>query len=161
MNKTMRKVLVTGLVAAMSLMLLSGFAGAATGNSIGKTMGGLKTAVAQVLGLETDAIIQARQNGQTLRELLVENNIDVEKFVQEQVAVREAVMAQLVAEGKMSAEQAEICLANLAENLDKKLDSNNTCTGLGQGGMGGAGCGRQGGQGRGVGKMMRGFGRGK
>ncbi|KAF0196184.1 MAG: hypothetical protein FD169_1052 [Bacillota bacterium] len=155
MNKTLRKLLVTVLVAGMSVMLLSGFAGVATGNSRGfKTMAGLRTAVAQVLGLETDAIFQAQQDGKTLRELLVEKNIDVEAFVQEQVAVREAVVDQLVAEGRMTAEQAATCLANLEQNLDKKLDSTNAC-GLGQGGMGG-------GQGRGMGNMMRGgFGWGK
>lgn len=161
LSKTLRKLLVTVLVAGMSVMLLSGFAGAAgnsAGFNIGKNMGGLRTAVAQALGLETEALVQARQDGKTWRELLVEKNIDVEAFVQEQVAARKAVMAELVAEGKMTEEQAAICLANLAENLDKKLDSNNTCTGLGQGGMGGGGCG---GQGRGMGKMMRGFGRGK
>ena len=161
MNKTLRKIVVTGLVAGMSVMLLSGFAGAAgdsAGFNIGKNMGGLKTAVAQVLGLETEALVQARQDGKTLRKLLEEKNIDVKAFVQEQVAARQAVMAELVAEGKMTAEQAAICLANVAENLDKKLDSTDACTGLGQGGIGGGGCG---GQGRGMGKMMRGFGRGK
>ena len=144
-------------------MLLSGFAGAATGNAqgfgIGRAMGGLRAAVAEKLGLETQDLIQARQDGKTLRELLVEKDIDVEIFVQEQVAVRKAVMDQLVAEGKMTQEQADICLANLAEKLDNKLDSNKTCTGLGQGGQGGRGCG---GQGRGMGRMMRGgFGGGK
>lgn len=162
MNKTLRKLLIAGLVAGMSVMLLSGFAGAATGNSqgfgIGRAMGGLRDAVAQKLGLETDAFIQARQDGKTVRELLVEEGIDVKTFVQEQVAVRKAVMAQFVAEGKITQEQADICLANLEENLDNRLDSDNTCIGLGQGGLGGRGCG---GQGRGIGRMMRGgFGRG-
>lgn len=167
MNRTRRKILVTGLVVGMSVMLLSGFSGAATGDvqgfGFGRAMGGLRSAVAQKLGLETDAVIQAAQEGKTLRELLVEEGIDVKTFVQEQVAVRKAVMAQLVAEGKLTQEQADICLANLEGNLDNRLDSNNTCIGglgqggLGQGGLDGRGCG---GQGRGTGRMMRGgFGR--
>jgi len=162
LNKTWRKLMITGLVAGLCVVLLSGLAGAAGRNpqgfNIGQTMGGLRAAVASVLGIETEEFIQARQEGKTLREILEENDIDVDNFVQEQVAVRKAVMDQLVAEGKMTAEQAETCLANLSENLDTRLDSN-TCTGLGQGGLGGRGCG---GQGRGTGRMMRGgFGWGK
>lgn len=147
-----RKIIVTALVAGMCLVALSGFAGASVRNSqglsIGKTMGGLKSVVVQALGLETEDFVQARQDGKTLRDLLVENNIDVEQFISEQVAARKTVMDQLVADGKMTAEQAVLCLANMEENLDKRLDTMSPCQGV----MGGQGCG---GQRRGVGQMMR------
>lgn len=156
MTKSMRKLLVTGIVAGMCVVLLSGFAAAAGPNAqgykIGQTLGGLRTAVAQALGWETEAVITARQDGQTLREILLANNIDVEKFVEGQVAARKEVMDQLVASGKMTAEQAENCLTNMAANLDRRLDSTTTCTGLGQGGSGGRNCG---GGGRNMGRMMR------
>lgn len=152
MNQTWRKVLVTSLVAGMLVMLVSGFAGAAT-----RGYGGLRNAVAQALGVENDVVVQARQEGKTLREVLIEKGIDPEEFVQEQYAARKAVIDQLEAEGTMTAEQAALCLENLEANLNTRLDSNQACSCLGQGQ--GRGCG---GQGRGVGGMMRGrFGWGK
>ena len=108
----------------------------------------------------TVAEVQAEVvSGKTLRQVIVAHEGDPEAIVNTFVAARKAILDKLVADGKLTQEQAEQMLANMKAQALRHLDETNPTCGAGA-------CGRRAGsrldrEGRcGVGRMGMWGGRG-
>lgn len=149
---------------------------ATTGGSqlrLGATMreGGarLLDIVADLTGMTTDEVVALRQSGSTFSEIAASNDLSEGAVVDAAVAAHAAALADRVAAGDITQDQADAALATMAERLTTRVQSANiSCTGAGAGGAGqGAQCGTAdgscgtGGMGRGMGGGMgRGMGAG-
>lgn len=138
----MRKKAIVTLAALVLALALAGGALAATpylgqgeGLRMGRTFGGLAARVASFMGIELQQVVDSRLAGQSLADILGD---DLDEFVAATVAEREALVAELLRDGKITAEQAALCAGFSAERLQERLQS--TFVGCGNGGpLGGAG----------------------
>lgn len=132
----MKKMLSMGIALALLLTLTVGGSvgaapqgGALPGHGFGQTVGSFITRVANFLGVEVATVREARDEGQTMADILGEENID--RFVALSVQQREAFLSQLIADGKITAEQAATCEADMEARIMERLTS--TEFGLGEG----------------------------
>lgn len=76
-------------------------------------------AVAEALGLEPDALVDAVHNGQTLAEIAEEQGVELETVYAVMLTTAEEHMASLVEEGTITQDQADEHLAWMRENVDE------------------------------------------
>lgn len=145
----MSKRIMIGAAVALMVVMLAGVAAAAGGNGVGKMLGGFRGVFGEKLGITCEEMQQARTAGQTLRQLLESKGIDVEALVRAEVQTRTEMINKLVTEGKLTREQADLCLANLEEKLNARLDSSGGCQQQAEGKGYGKGIGGK----MGIGKM--------
>lgn len=129
------------------------------GLGIGKTYGSMKSVVADFLGLSEEEFVAARQSGKSVVDIAAEKGITKQELTDKVIEERTAVLNQLVAEEKITQEQANLCIENMKARVESNLERNSTGNpwqgkqgrGLGQGqgkglggsrGRSGAGCGR-------------------
>ena len=72
-------------------------------------------------GITREEVRTARENGQTIPELLVENGVDLAQLEADLTAQLEDRLSQAVEDGKMSPERAEDLLARFTERLSEFL----------------------------------------
>lgn len=114
--------------------------------------------VASLTGMSTDDVIKARQAGQTFSEIAASKGVSEDAVVNEALAARKAAIAERVAAGDITQEQADAALANMESRLTSKVQTANPdCTGAADGSCG---QGRRQGQGRGQGRGGMGVGMG-
>lgn len=107
--------------------------------------------VARLTGLSTDEVIALRQSGKTFSEIASSEGVSEAALVSEVIDSRKAALAERVAAGDITQDQADAALANMESRLTSKVQTANPdCTSEG---------GARGGQGRGQG-MGRGQGGG-
>jgi hypothetical protein len=103
----------------------------------------LVDATAEVTGLTVQEIVAALQDGQTLAEIAESQGVDPQAIVDAFLADREAALAEAVAEGRLTEEQAEQMLEEMAEHVAERLEESwaPPASGGGATGGGSAGCG--------------------
>jgi hypothetical protein len=108
------------------------------GHGYGGTLPGL---LAEALGMTEEELYAAQTSGQTVAEIAATRGIDLADVVAAVVAPRAERLAQSVADGYLTQEQADAMLAAMAEQMTWRLEN----LGIGSGG----GCGRWGSGGNG------------
>lgn len=94
-------------------------------------------AAAEALELSSDDLRAALRDGQTLAELAVANGVGTQAVIDALVADHAATVAERVASGDMTQEEANEKLALLAERVAAIVDDGAPASGWGQGGLGG------------------------
>ncbi|MHB0857356.1 MAG: hypothetical protein ACYC5M_07270 [Anaerolineae bacterium] len=115
-------------------------ASGAMGPMGGYGLGGdsLVSIAAELLGVETDALVANLQESMTLREAIQERGGDPDAVVAAFVAARQESLDAAVAEGNLTADQAAAILERVEDNANDRLDSTNVGNGmLRQRGIGG------------------------
>ena len=116
--------------------------------------GGMHTlvwdALANALGLTTDELYAELNSGKTLAALAEEKGLDRAALVAELESTHQAGLAQAVADGVLTQEQADAMLSHMAGRYEWMLDNMGAGYGMmgGRGGMMGGSFGRQGRNGR-------------
>jgi len=165
------------LVLAMSLLLVGGMVISAVAADTGTTTTGLLqqgirvgqqraqtalNAVADLTGLSTDDIRTQRAAGNSLADIAADKGVSEQAVIDKVVAERTAVLDQLKADNKITAEQYNACISNMQERIKTNVERSAVGSANGNQGMGcmrGAGQGQGAGQGRGMGQGQ-GMGRG-
>jgi predicted transcriptional regulator len=80
------------------------------------------TAAAGLLGLTVDEVKEQLRANKSLADLAEEKGVDVQKLVDAQIAATTASINQAVADGKLTQEQADKKLANVAEQAEKAVN---------------------------------------
>lgn len=112
--------------------------------------GGMHTlvwdALANALGLTTDELYAELNSGKTLAALAEEKGLDRAALVAELESTHQAGLAQAVADGVLTQEQADAMLSHMAGRYEWMLDNMGAGYGMmgGRGGMMGGSFGRQG-----------------
>ena len=126
----------------------SGTCGCGGGVAGGPTwgMGGfsLVDATATATGLTVDQVIAALQEGKTFAQIAEEAGVDPQAIVDAFLADREAELAQAVADGRLTQEQADQMLAEMAEHVSARMELAWTPRSFGGGRMGRRADGRRG-----------------
>lgn len=112
------------------------------GQSMGMRGSSLVDATAEVTGLTVQEIVAALEDGQTLAEIAESQGVDPQDIVDTFLADREATLAEAVAEGRLTEDQAEQMLEEMAEHLTEHLEEPWTPRASGSGASGGGGAGR-------------------
>lgn len=122
-----------------------GYGGGVAGGPIWGMEGfSLVDATATATGLPVDQVIAALQEGKTFAQIAEESGVDPQAIVDVFLADREAELAQAVAEGRITQEQADQMLAEMAEHVSARLDLAWTPRSFGGGRMGTSAFGRRG-----------------
>ena len=87
-------------------------------------MGGfsLVDATAEATGLTADEVVAALQDGQTFAQIAEAQGVDPQAIVDAFLAERETRLEEAVDEGRLTQEQADEMLAEMAEHLTDRLD---------------------------------------
>jgi hypothetical protein len=101
-------------------------------------------ATAEATGLTVGEVVALLQDGQTFAQIAEAQGVDPQAIVDALLAEREAVLEEAVAEGRLTQEQADGMLAEMAEHLPDRLEEEWTPRPFG------GGVGRRGGFGRGI-----------
>ena len=103
---------------------------------------------ADFLGLTPDDLVEALRNGQTLADLAVANGSTAEALIDHLVGLAEAHLDELVADGRITAEEKADMLAHMTERITASVNGEidrpfmgGPGMGHGRGGMGGPGGG--------------------
>ncbi len=165
------------LVLAMSLLLVGGMVISAAAADTDTTATGLiqqgiragqqraqtaLNAVADLTGLSTDDIRTQRATGNSLADIATDKGVSEQAVIDKVVAERTAVLDQLKADNKITAEQYNACISNMQDRIKANVERTTVGPNNGNQGMGcmrGAGQGQGAGQGRGMGQGQ-GMGRG-
>ncbi len=83
----------------------------------------LVQAVADATGLEPSAVLEQLRDGQTLADVLTANGVDVNTFIDAAVAKVEERLAQAVANGRLTQEQADERVQQFRERLAEQIDN--------------------------------------
>ncbi len=78
--------------------------------------------VTSLLGIEQDELREALQDGQTLAEIAVANGVSVDTLVDELVAEKNARLDEKVADGTITAEEADEKRAELEERITARVN---------------------------------------
>ena len=97
--------------------------------------GRLLDIVARATGLSTEEIVEQRSDGESLADIAESSGVSVEEIVDEALAQRSGVLEDLVAEERITGEQAEAMLDRMGERLTDRLTSTERGP-KGNGGMG-------------------------
>lgn len=107
------------------------------GYGLGIRLGGPEESLVAVaagqLGLTQAELVAKLQGGQTLAEVIAAHNGDPEQVVAAFLATRSEKLAELVANGQISQEQADTWLATMTENATARLSQAWSPRGNGQG----------------------------
>ena len=105
--------------------------------------GSMPTLLAEALGMTVEELQAAQAAGQTVAEMAAAQGVELADVVAAVMAPRAERLAQAVADGRLTQEQADAMLAAMTEQMTARFES---ATGFGGGcGMQGGGCGIQGG----------------
>ncbi len=113
------------------------FCGAGRGPMMGQRMGGrwdgatLIDVVAKALNMSVQDVAAELAGGKTLRQVIVERNGNPEAIVSEFVNARQAVLDELVRNGRLTQEQANAMLEHVREEANEHLDSTELNCGMG------------------------------
>lgn len=95
---------------------------------IGRANGGMVASIAQLLGLDLSEVIAQRQQGKSMLEIAASNGMDSRELLDAVMAARKDLIQQLVADEKLTKEQADICRATMEKRIEANL--NRTTIGL-------------------------------
>ena len=98
--------------------------------------GSMPTLLAEALGMTSEEFQAARAAGQTVAEMAAAQGVELADVVAAVVAPRAELLAQAVADGRLTQEQADTMLATMTEQMTSHFQE--------QAGYGG-GCGMRGG----------------
>ncbi|KKM10877.1 hypothetical protein SY88_11295 [Clostridiales bacterium PH28_bin88] len=118
---------------------------------LGRVQGGMLAIIADFLGLEREQVITQRQEGKSMVDIAEAVGVNERQLVDKVVAVRQDNLAQLVEDGRMTQEQADLC----NETMQTRIETNLNRTTVGPPW---ATAGQAFGRGRGDRVMQRGFG---
>lgn len=82
----------------------------------------LVDATAEATGLTVDEVIAALQDGQTFAQIAEAQGVDPQTIVDVFLADREAALAEAVNEGRLTQEQADQMLEEMAEHVSERLE---------------------------------------
>jgi hypothetical protein len=99
----------------------------------GGSSGSLITVAAEQLGLTPTELVAELQSGKTIAQVAEEKGVAVETIVEAFVALRAERLAELVANGQLTQEQADAMLAAMRANVTARLSEAWTPRGPGQG----------------------------
>jgi hypothetical protein len=100
--------------------------------------GSLPTLLAEALGMTTEDLYAAQTAGQTVAEIAAAQGIELADVVAAVVAPRAERLAQAVADGSLTQEQADAMLATMTEQMTLRFETLGAGPGFGCG-MGGGG----------------------
>ena len=102
-----------------------GMGGPGQGRGIGMRMGdpseSLVAVAAEQLGMTVDEVRAALSSGKTIEDLAEEKGVEPQAIVDEVLALRKARLDALVADGKLTQDQADTMLAQMAEHLAERI----------------------------------------
>ena len=98
--------------------------------------GSMPTLLAEALGMTSEEFQAARAAGQTVAEMAAAQGVELADVVAAVVAPRAELLAQAVADGRLTQEQADTMLATMTEQMTSHFQEQATL---------GGGCGMQGG----------------
>jgi hypothetical protein len=110
---------------------------------------GQPDAVAEFLGLSQDDIHAARLDGQSLAQIAVAQGKTEESLISTILGAKEKILTQLVADGKLTSEQADLMIRNMTDRVKTMVERTEVGPAFGQGGARGM-------MGQGAGQGMRG-----
>jgi len=116
-------------------------------------VGAVAQQVADLLGMSTDDVAQAREDGKSLSQLADEKGVAQDELIETMLAPRKAMLDQAVADGRLTQAEADAMLERMRSRLTQKADgaqAGGGCGGPGAG-AGSEGCGGPGGGGGGCG----------
>ncbi|HYF76641.1 MAG TPA: hypothetical protein VD973_05895 [Symbiobacteriaceae bacterium] len=90
-------------------------------------------AVAELLGMTSEDLTTALQDGTDVLDLAAEKNVDAAKITEAQVAARKAGLDELVADGTLTQEQADLMLEHMAQVGTATLNAGAGMMGQGMG----------------------------
>lgn len=94
------------------------------------------TAIAEALGMEPNALVEALHSGQTLAQIAEAQGVELQAVTDAMLAAAEGHVAELVAAGTLTQEQADEHLAYLQEHLaEMPMFSREGCAMMGGMGM--------------------------
>jgi hypothetical protein len=93
----------------------------------------LVAVTAEVLGLDQVDLVAELQAGQSLADVAEANGVEPQAIVAIFIADREAILAERVAEGRLSQDQVEAMLAAMEANITVRLSAPWTAQGYGPG----------------------------
>lgn len=115
--------------------------------------GRLVDVVAKLTDQTPEAVTEQREAGKTFAQIADANDVEAATVVAEALKVREQVLADRVADGSITQDQADLALERMESRLTDRVNSADACNGAGAGAGGGAcgggGGGMMGGRGRG------------
>lgn len=105
--------------------------------------GRMADVLAKLTGLSTDEIHDRRVAGESVADIAKSEGVEPGKVVSETLAVRKSLLDGLVADGRITADQADAALDTMESRLNERMDSADFGRGMGRrgGGMGGRGGG--------------------
>jgi len=121
------------------------------GVRLGQTFGSMRDSIAKFLGIDTTTLMTERQSGKSLAQIAQEKGKSETDLVNYIVNERTAQLDQLVKDGKITKEQADLAKSQMTERV--KANINKTTVGgngYGKGRGMGQGKGQFRGQGRGI-----------
>jgi hypothetical protein len=113
-----------------------------------KGVGSMAQSLAELFGMSTDELSQARQDGKTLNDLAEDKGLSEDQVLDTILQTRKQALQQAVEEGSLSQEQADSMLERMEGRMKNSLDQP---AGPGAGGCSGPGGGPGAGAGAGCG----------
>ena len=101
------------------------------GPRLDRAHGLIADAAAQVLDMEKEELIEARQDGQSLAEIAEDQGMSAEQFTEALLDQVRAQLDELVAEGELTEEQAERIFQRTEENIDRIVSGEGCLGGFG------------------------------
>ncbi|MGI9952847.1 hypothetical protein V3F56_10840 [Moorellaceae bacterium AZ2] len=116
------------LVLLLGLFLTPAFAGDSGssrpgwGLRLGRVQEGLVATVADILGLDREKVLEERHSGRSLAEIAETQGVDKDQLVQKVWEERQGILEQMVAEGRITREQANLCLENMKRRVEYTIN---------------------------------------
>lgn len=92
------------------------------GLRVGQVQGNLASLVAGILGLDRATLIEQRHSGRSLAEIAEAQGVSREQLVQNILEERKKILEQMVKEGRLTQEQADLCLKNMEQRIEYNVD---------------------------------------
>ncbi|MBS4031511.1 MAG: hypothetical protein KGZ63_08840 [Clostridiales bacterium] len=125
MRKGLVTALVLGLILAVAVPVLAGEAPAgrfARDGGMGIGQGMTRAYIGELLKMDEDAFRAARREGNSMVQIAELKGMSAEQFVGAVVKFRKEQLNALVAEGKITAEQAEGCADTMFERIRSNME---------------------------------------
>jgi len=100
--------------------------------------GSMPALLAEALGMTTEELFAAQESGQTVAEVAAAQGVELADVVAAVIAPRAELLAQAVADGRLTQEQADAMLATMTEHMTARFEESGVGCGGGCG-MGGGG----------------------
>jgi len=117
------------LIALAGVMVISAVTlaqGSGNGNGPGGCRGdhanSLVAVAAETLGMERADLVAELQDGKTIAQVAEEQGVDIQAIVEAFLAPRAEMLAEAVAEGRITQEQADRMLDRMTEKVTKRLN---------------------------------------